>query len=321
MQIKTIAAALIAALIQLSMPTIILADQVKIIAITQIVNHPSLNEAKKGVKDALSEGGYVEGKNLQIIDEIAQGNISIAAQVADKLVSMKPDIIMPISTVSAQTVLAKAKGSNIPVIFSSVTDASAAGLGNNNVITGAVDFPPMKEGVLMIKQLIPNIKKLGIIYNPGESNSVKSVQLIKMILKDMNIEIIESTATSSNNVSDATNHLMGKVDAIYLPSDNTVWSSMKVLIKIANSHKIPVFSSDPDSVRQGVLAALGYSQYDVGYRAGQMAVSILNGASKLKDIKVSTPAKYRIYLNEESSKKLGIKIPNMILNNKITIIE
>ncbi len=295
----------------------------KTIAITEIVNHPSLIEAKKGILDELKDNGYEEGKNLKIIYQNAQGSIANAALIAKHFFSLKPDAIVPISTASAQAILTKAQNnSDIPIVFSSVTDPVAAGLVHDlstaeYIITGAIDSPPIKEEIELIKTILPNIQRLGLLYNSGETNSLQTIKLIKDAIGNQ-LTIIEATPTSTNNVAEAVKYLIGKVDAIYVPSDNVVFSALPKVIELSLQYKIPVFSSDPDSVREGFLACVGYTQYEVGKTAGKLLVKILNGD---KFLKVQKPKQYEIVFNKVVAEKMGIKIPKLISGSETKIIE
>lgn len=289
------------------------------IAITQIIDHPSLNQARKAIIQTLADNGYRNNKEIKISIDIAQGNIALANQIGQKYLSHKPKVIVAISTTSAQIAKNYAVKGNIPMVFASVTDPISSNivksLDDNINITGAIDFPPIKEGIELIYKLVPNVKNLGIIYNAGEANSVKSVNLLKQNAPHLNI--IESTVSSSNDIKLAVLRLADKVEAIYIPSDNTVWSALTTLTSLTNKHKIPVFSSDPDSVKQGVLAAIGYTQTDVGILAGTMIADCLK-KSAINNMPITTPPSYKIYLNQDTAYKIGITFPKILLNNKLT---
>ncbi|WP_316354436.1 ABC transporter substrate-binding protein [Candidatus Trichorickettsia mobilis] len=291
-----------------------------VIAITEIVQHPALEEAKVGILDILKESGYIEGENLKIIQQNAQGNIANASLIAKNFIHLNPDAIIAISTPSAQSVLNVAKNTKIPIIFSTVTDPVAAGLVHDlsiaeDRITGSMDYPPIPEVIALIKTLMPNIKTLGILYNTGEANSVKTVGLVKAAVNNQ-WQIIESTTPNSAQVSQALYRLIGKVDAVYLPSDNTVFASMPTIVQIARKHKLPLFSNEPTGVKQGVLACIGYTQYAVGRTAGKLLLKMLNGETKLK---VEKPEQTEIFINKTSAEILGIAIPKEMLGHTVQI--
>lgn len=276
----------------------------KHIAITQIIDHPSLNQAKKGILDTLPKGKY------KITQQDAQGDLSIATQIAHRYMSMKPDIIVAISTPSIQSLKNVPNPENIPILFSSVTDASVVVQNSQNPegnITGVTDYPPLKALVDLIKKIVPDMKKLGVIYNPGEINSHNIVQK----LKREHVDIIEAPVTSSQDVIAAVELLSGTVQAIYIPSDNTVWPALEVLTKKALELNIPVFSADPDSVKRGVTAALGHEQYDLGVHVAHQILRILEKGEKIRDISVQTPLKQSLCFNHKRLAMLGLKMPEV----------
>ncbi len=300
----------------------VVADHQKVIAITQIVEHPSLEEAKRGILDVLLEHGYIVDQNLKIIDQCAQNSISNATLIAKKFISINPDVIIPISTPSAQSVINSARDTNIPVVFSSVTDPVASGLVQTldvpmKNVTGAIDSPLIDEEIILIQELVPNIKNIGFIYNSGETNSVKTIALFKQAIAGK-IKYTDSTIVNSNQLAQAIESLVGKVDAIYIPSDNTVFSAMAKLIQLSNKYKLPVFSSDPDSVKQGILACVGYTQYEVGRVAGTLALRILEGE---RYIAIEKPSKAEIFINKKSADIMNITIPKEIAGFKLEIVE
>jgi putative ABC transport system substrate-binding protein len=299
----------------------IFAHDVKVVAITEIVEHPSLLQAKQGIIDELKNGGYIEGENLKIIDKNAQGAIANAILIAKQFVASKPDAIVAISTPSAQSMIKAVSSTDIPVVFSSVTDPVAAGLVSDmNVptknLTGAIDYPLIKEEIELIKQYIPNVKTIGFLYSTGEANSVKTIGLMKEAIEGK-IDYIDSQVASSHQIGQAMGALIGKVDAIYIPSDNVVFSAMPKLIQMSRKHKMPVFSSDPDSVKVGVLACIGYTQYEVGRSAGRLLVRVLNGERKLK---IEKPEKAQIFINAKTAKIMGLDIPQKMLGIKTDIV-
>jgi putative ABC transport system substrate-binding protein len=297
------------------------ANQKKVIAITEIVEHPSLQRAKEGILAELKENGFEIGKNLFVIEKNAQSSIANALMIAKQFISLKPDAIIPISTPSAQAVVKVAVNKGIPVIFSSVTDPVAAGLVADLAVatedvSGAMDYPLIEEEVSLILSMIPSAKKIGFLYNTGEANSVKTIELLKEAIKGK-LEYIDSHMANSNQIVQSVSALVGKVDVIYIPSDNTVFASMPKLVQLSRQHKIPVFSSDPDSVKQGVLACIGYTQYEVGRTAGKILVRVLNGE---KLIKVEKPKKAQIFINKITANSMGIEVPNELLGIKTDIV-
>jgi putative ABC transport system substrate-binding protein len=308
-------------------PVAIASNALKVIAITQIVSHPSADETRKGVIDSLKEQGYEEGKNLKIIYENPEGNMATAVQIAQKFVSLKPDVIVAITTPSAQAIVSASKNSDIPVVFASVTDPLYAKIVPSlkkpgGMVTGATDTPPVEAQMTLIQKIVPSIKALGVIYNPGEVNSANILSKVEKHLKILGIKVIAVASHKTNDVPSAAHSLMGKVEAIYISLDNTALSAMDSILKIAFKNKIPVFSSDPNSVGQGALAALSHTQYQSGKLGGVMVARILQG-EKPGDIAVSTPKKAELHINVDSAKSLDIEIPEEILKkaDKLVSVE
>jgi len=294
-----------------------------VIAITKIVEHPSLVQAEKGIMDVLSEHGYEVGKNLRVIEKNAQGSIANAALIAGQFASLSPDAIVAISTPSAQTVKNAIIGTDIPLVFSSVTDPVSAGLVKNLTkpvqnITGAIDFPLINEEIKLMQDLLPKVQTIGFLYNSGEANSVKTVNLMKQAMAG-DLKYIEMAITDSNQITQGFSNLLSRVDAIYIPSDNAVFAAMPKLVNMSRKHKMPIFSSDPDSVKQGILACIGYTQYEVGRTAGELLVGTLSGSKKLL---VKKPSKAEIFINQRTADIMKIKIPSKLLDEpSVTIIK
>lgn len=290
-------------------------EKMRTVAITQLVEHSALTQARQGVIAGLKAKGFIEGKNLTVIYDNAHGNISTAAQIARKFVSLAPDVIIPISTPSAQAIVSADAKAKIPVVFATVTDPVAAQLVPSlkkpgGHVTGAIDLPPVAEQLKVIQTLLPNATRLGVLYNAAEINSVRMIEQLKAA--NQKLTIIEAHASSSNEVSTATLSLIGKVDAIYVPMDNTVISAVGIVLKTAAQHNIPVFASDHDVVEQGALAALAYQQYDVGYIAGELAAQVLNGKNP-GTLDVASPPQAKLYINTRVAEQLKIQVPPTLL--------
>ncbi len=297
------------------------AEGKKLVAITEIVEHPSLEQAKQGIIDVLQENGYELGHNLEIVHKNAQGAITNALLIAKQFVSLSPDAIVAISTPSAQAAIKAMGGTDIPLIFSSVTDPVAAGLVVKiNLpeanITGAIDYPLIDEEIELIQKLLPDAKTIGFLYSAGEANSVNTIDLMKKAVKGK-LEYIDSQVANSNQIGQAITALIGRVDVIYIPSDNTVFSALPKLIQISRKYKLPVFSSDPDSVKQGVLACIGYTQYEVGRTAGQLLVRVLAGE---RNIVIQKPKIAQIFINQDSADIMGIEASEELLGIKTNIV-
>ena len=292
------------------------------IATTAIVEHPALDAVRDGLKKTLEENGY-SGNNLKFTYESAQGKPDIAAQIARKMVGDNPDIIVAIATPSAQA--AVTTSNSIPIVFSAVTDPLAAKLvstlekpGGN--VTGLSDMANVKEHLELIKEFIPDLKAIGIPYNPGETNSVSMLAAIKIQADKMGIKIIESAAPKSSDVMIAAKQLVGKVDAIYCPIDNTIISAVESVVRVGIDAQVPVFAGDTDTVARGAVAAVGYDYFDLGRQTGDIVVRILKG-EKPGSIDVKMAKGTNLFVNPKMAKRMGIKIPESVLNRASKIIE
>ncbi|QSA19537.1 ABC transporter substrate-binding protein, partial [Vibrio furnissii] len=241
---KAIATAVLAGAALLSSHTV-LANVAKV-AVSQIVEHPALDATRQGLLDGLKAKGYEEGKNLEFDFKTAQGNPAIAVQIARQFVGENPDVLVGIATPTAQALVAATK--SIPVVFTAVTDPVGAKLvkkmeqpGKN--VTGLSDLSPVEQHVELIKELMPNAKSIGVVYNPGEANAVSLMELLKVSAKKNGLQLVEATALKSADVQSATQAIAAKSDIIYALIDNTVASAIEGMIVAANQAKTPVFGA------------------------------------------------------------------------------
>ena len=286
------------------------------VGVVQIVQHPALDESNKGFVDALNESGLKD--KIEIDQQNAQGDQSNLRSIANRFVSGDYKLIAAISTRAAQ---AMANATNkIPIICTAIADFENAKLMKSEKqpdsnVTGTHDRGPLDKQVALIKEIQPNIKKLGIIYNSSEINSVIQAQKLKDACKPLGIDVIELTVNSVNDVQQvAEGFLGGKVDAIFVPTDNIIASSIPTLMAVANKEKIPVYGAEQGHVKSGVLASESISFYDIGHRAGEMAAEILKGNKTVKDFPVEGADKSKLYINKNEMDTLGIKIPQSVLD-------
>ncbi|MEH6470091.1 MAG: ABC transporter substrate-binding protein [Halopseudomonas sp.] len=295
----------------------------KHVAITQIVEHPALDACRQGVQDGLASAGYKVGENLRWSYESAQGNPAIAAQIAKKFAGDSPDVIVAISTPSAQTVAASAR--HIPLVFTAVTDPLGAKLVRNldkpgKLITGITDLSPIDKHMALVLQVVPDAKRLGVLYNPGEANSVTLVAMVKDEAEKQGMTLVEGVATKSGDVLAAVRSLVGKVDAIYIPLDNTVVSALEAVIKVAEQNDIPIISGDTDSVTRGTIAAVGFNYYDVGLQTGKMVARVLNG-EKPGDMPVERVQQLELYLNPGAAERMGVTLSQTMLDQAKQVVK
>ena len=310
----------LAATVAISLPA--QAEEVTV-AVTAIVEHPALDAARDGVKEALEAAGYKEGENLKFIYESAQGNPATAAQIARQFVGEGPTVIVPISTPSAQAVVSATK--DIPVVFTAVSDPLGAQLvkdmdkpGGN--VTGLSDMSPVAEHVALIKEILPNVKTIGYLYNSGEANSVSLLAVLKAEAEKAGLTVVESAATKSAEVQGAARALVGRADAIYIPTDNTIISALEGAVAVAEEAKLPLFTADTDSVSRGAIAALGFNYKDVGRQTGEVVVRILKGENP-GDIAVKVAAGTDLVINKSAAAKMGVTLPEAVVGRATRVIE
>jgi putative ABC transport system substrate-binding protein len=296
----------------------------KSVKITAIVEHPALDAARKGVQDELAANGFEAGKNLQWEFQSAQGDVGIAGQIAKKFVGDNPDVIVAIATPSAQAAVSSARN-RIPVIFSAVTDPVDAKLvqsweqpGGN--VTGVSDLLPMAKHLALIKEIAPDAKRIGIPYNPGEANAAALVRMAEAMAPQQGMTVVTAAAPASGDVLMATRSLVGKVDAIYVTTDNTVVSAFESVAKVGMEAKIPVFAADTDTVGRGAIAAVGFDYYDVGRQTGAMVVRILKG-EKAGDIAVQGVEKTNLHVNPSAAAQMGVTIPAEVVARAAKVIQ
>ncbi|STY63054.1 ABC transporter substrate-binding protein [Mannheimia haemolytica] len=290
-------------------------DKIQNVAITAIVEHPALDSIRKGVVEELAREGFVDGKNIKIDYQSAQGSTATAAQIARKFVGDKADIIIPITTPSAQPVVAATR--SIPIVFSGVTDPVAAKLvkswepsGTN--VTGISDHKSIAPQVKLIQTLVPDLKAVGYVYSAGEVNSAIVLDELKQEAQKQGFTIMPVAVQRSADIGTAARSLNGKVQAIYISEDNAVVSAYEALHKAALEAKIPVIAADRDTVQRGAVAAYAVNQYDIGVATGKVAARVLKG-EKAGTIPTQEVSKLELSINTKTAKELGITIPEVLI--------
>ncbi|WP_207481371.1 ABC transporter substrate-binding protein [Arenibaculum pallidiluteum] len=291
------------------------AAQQPIVAITAIIDHPSLDAVREGVRAKLREAGYTEGRDLRVEYQSAQGNPATASQIARQFVGMNPAVIVPIATPSAQAVVAATR--DVPVVFSAVTDPVGAQLvrdmakpGGN--VTGVSDFPPVADHLKLIAEILPGAKRIGVPYNPGDANSVSLLKHLKELAAPLGLTVVEATANRTAEVPAAGRSLLGKADAIYTMLDNTVISALESLILVANQNRMPIFSGDVESVNRGTIASIGFDYGDIGRQTGEIVVRVIKG-EKPGAIPVALAAKRDLVVNPKAAATQGVTLPQAVL--------
>ena len=278
------------------------------IGVTQIVSHPSLDNCRQGFIDGLAENGYIEGENVEFIISDAQGEISNTTAIARNLVSQDVKLICAISTPSAQSVATAIQNTEIPLIFNAASDPIGAGLINedltsNGNITGVSDALPVKKQLELIRSLLPQAKKIGILYSASEVNSQAQVEEYKQEAPKMGFEIVASAVSNINEISAATQAILKDVDCLQNVLDNMVVSALPTVLKYADENNVPVFGSEVEQVKGGCLASEGIDYYELGKQCAQQAVKILNGTSA-NTIPYETIINSSLFINKSEFDKL-----------------
>ena len=246
----------------------------------QLVEHVALDSAREGFINALKDNGYVDGQNVTIDIQNAQGDQSNLSTISDRFVSNKVDLILGIATPAVQAIAGKT--TEIPILGTAVTDYVVAKLVDSNEapggnVSGTTDMNPVKEQIDLLVKLVPDAKTVGVLYNSSEDNSILQAKMAKEAIEALGLSYVEVTVTNTNEVQQATQSIVERCDAIYIPTDNTFASSMPVVHGVTSQSKTPVICGESGMVRSGGLATLGISYYDLGYQTGLMAIRILKG--------------------------------------------
>ena len=297
------------------------------IGISQFAPHPALDNTREGFLAGLAEAGIVEGQNLTVKFEDAQGDFGTASQIAQNFVSQNVDLIYAIATPSAQSAQNVAEESGIPVVYGAITDPIGAGLANDDKsgagnITGVSDALPVEPQLKMIRELLPDAKTIGIIYNTGEDNSLSTMDEIGGLAADHGFTIEEVGVTAMGEVAGATDALLSKdVDCFYIITDNTVVSALDTILDKTDEAKVPVFGSEVEQVKKGAVATEGIEYFALGKKAGQMAAQILKDGKAASDIDFVYFTEFYPYINMAAADLLGLEIPQSMLDGALEVFE
>lgn len=284
------------------------------VGVTQYADHPSLDNCREGFIEGLKENGFVEGENLEIDYQAAQANDSMNTQIAQTFASSGKDLVCGIATPSAQALYVACKEKNIPVIFNAISDPVSAGLAISETqpmdgITGISDLLPVKDQLELIRAILPDAKKIGIIYTTSEANSISTIELYKTLAADYGFQIIDKGISKQAEVTQAADILLKQVDCISNLTDNTVVAALSAVLEKANAKNIPVFGSEEEQVKNGCIASAGLDYVALGVQAGNIAARVLNGED-ISSIPFETLKESKVTINLDAADKLGIKIPS-----------
>lgn len=290
------------------------ASAVKNIGVVQLVQHDALDASNKGFVDGLKEKGFEEGKNIKIEQQNAQGEQANAQTIAKQFADAKKDLIFAIATPAVQAAYNSTK--DIPIIFTAVTDPVKAEVAKDwkssgTNVTGTSDKVPVDKQIELLKQLLPNAKTVGVIYNTSETNSVIQVDELKAAAQKQGLAVKEVGVTNVNEINQNLASALGQIDVLYTPTDNTVASGYALVGKLCLDKNIPIIGAEEAVVTKGGLASIGIDYYQLGKEAGYKAAEVLNG-KKPSEVEISTLSKMSFTINTDVAKKLNIKIPSDI---------
>lgn len=283
------------------------------VGISQFAEHGSLDNCREGFLEGLKEEGIEEGKNLKIDYQNAQTDTGTASTIADSFISEKADMICAIATPCAASAYNSAMNTDTPVVYTAVSDPVAAGLANEDGtsvgnITGSSDVLPVEEQLKMIRKMMPDAKKIGILYTTSEANSCSTIEEYKKLAGDYDFEIVDTGINTSADIEIAASDLVSKVDCLCNLTDNTVVNALQTVLDKANGAGIPVFGSEIEQVKAGCVASMGIDYYQLGIETGKMAAKILKGEEKASDTPYITASKAELYVNTAAADKIGMKL-------------
>ncbi|HXF90584.1 MAG TPA: ABC transporter substrate-binding protein [Candidatus Nitrosotenuis sp.] len=302
----------------ISMVTTAWAEALPVVAITQIVEHGALDTEREGIIEALRQAGYVPGHNVKVIYQNAQGSVVTSSQIAQQLLSQRPKVMVALSTPSSQSLLSVVNQNHIPMVFTAVTDPDQAKLTGNPLITGVCDAVDLDKQIELIQKILPKTNRIGVIYNAGEPNSVVMVKGLQQKIDARHLTMIEAQANKSADIGAAVQTLVGKVDVILIPNDNTAVAAIAQIVQLGIKHKVPVFALDQGSIEQGAAAGYVVDRRNQGLKAGQMVVSILKGKAP-QEIPIVLQSEPKLMVNEKSASAMGLVIPADLLNVAIKV--
>lgn len=286
------------------------------VGIVQLVEHAALDAANKGFVEGLASKGYKEGQNIAYDRQNAQADQSNLQNIAHRFVNNKVNLICAIATPAAQTVANVT--SDIPIVATAVTDYKAAKLVKDNTkpgtnVTGTTDMNPVEQQLDLLLKLVPNAKSVGTIYCSSEVNSQLQIDILKKAAAAKGVTVKEATVSNVNDIQQAARSLLGKVQAVYVPTDNVLASAMPTLISVTEEAKLPVICGEGGMVKAGGVATLGVDYYKLGFQAGEMAADILGGKSKPADMAIQAQKEFKAMVNVKEAEKIGLKVPEDVL--------
>ena len=282
------------------------------VGIIQFAEHDALDASREGFIQALADGGYVDGDNIEIDLQNAQADQSNLKTISQRFVNNKCDLILAIATPAAQAIASET--SDIPILGTAITDYVSASLVDSNEapggnISGTTDMNPIEDQINLMLDLVPDVQTVGILYTSSEDNSILQAEIVKETCEGLGLAVKEATVTNGNDVQQVTQSLVGGVDAIYIPTDNVFATAMPIVAEIATAEKIPTICGESNMVINGGLATLGINYYNLGYQTGEMAVKILEGEAEPATMPIESQTQYDFTINGDVAEAIGIQIP------------
>jgi len=283
-----------------------------VIGIIQYMDHVALDSARQGFIDALKDNGYVEGQNIAFDYQNAQGDQSNLSAISDRFISNNVDMVLAIATPAAQAIAGKT--TKIPILGTAITDYVDARLAQSNEkpglnVSGTTDMNPIKEQIDLLVKLVPGAQTVGVLYTSSEDNSVLQAKIAREYIEQKGLKYTEVTVSNSNDVQQATQSIVEKCDAIYIPTDNTFATAMPTVYGVTSKSRTPVICGESGMVESGGLATLGINYYDLGYQTGLMAIKILKGEAKPADMPIEKATKFDFAINGTVAEEIGLEIP------------
>ncbi|NLY55703.1 MAG: ABC transporter substrate-binding protein [Firmicutes bacterium] len=290
------------------------------IGITQIVEHPALDNAVNGFMQALADAGL----DVRYDRQNAQGDMSTAMMIAQKFANSRVDMVLAVATPTAQAAANVIK--DIPILITAVTDPESAGLVKSNSLSGTnvcgtSDMNPVDRQLALFKQLGRPISRVGVLYNAGETNSVVQVELAKQEARKLGLTLVEAAVSNSSEVYQAALSLVGRVDGIYVPTDNTVVSAFESVAKVAADYDLPLITGEDNSVERGGLATVGIDYYRLGYQTGEIAIRVLKGEVKPAELPIEYQRDVRLVVNLKAAAEQGVKLPQALIDQADYVIK
>ncbi len=303
-------------------------ERVYKIGVTQIVTHPALDAIRGGFIKGMTEEGFVEGVNVEYDFLNPEGDMSVAKTIADKFATEPKDLIVSITTPCTQACCSAAEGTDIPIIFIAVTDPVQSGIvesweapcRSGLHITGVSDYVPVKPQLELIKEICPEAKVLGAVYNAGDESNTKTVNELKSLAPEFGLQVIEANVSTTADVQSAAMSLVGRADVAWSPMCNTTVAGLEGLISVCEEYNIPYFAPDGDSVKRGAVAAIYYTNEELGEIGGHIAAQVLRGEDPC-NIPVTTFTTINLYFNPGAAERMGATIPQSLLDKATKVYE